>query len=79
MLLDRVVPALGAAFLADSVVLGGGNVKKLKTPPPGGRLSNNLTAFRGGFRLWHLEDVKTMSGEEGAPAAAAPKVDWRVI
>jgi polyphosphate glucokinase len=27
-LLDRVVPALVSAFLADSVVLGGGNVKK---------------------------------------------------
>jgi polyphosphate glucokinase len=78
-LLDRVVPALGAAFLADAVVIGGGNVKKLKTPPPGSRLSNNLTAFRGGFRLWHLDDVKTLSGEEGPPAVAAPTVDWRVI
>jgi hypothetical protein len=54
-------------------------VKKLKTPPPGARLSNNLTAFRGGFRLWHLEDVKTLSGDEGPPAAPTPKFDWRVI
>lgn len=78
-LLDRVVPALASAFLADSVVLGGGNVKKLKTPPPGARLSNNLTAFRGGFRLWHLDDVKTLSGDESPPAAPTPKFDWRVI
>jgi hypothetical protein len=78
-LLERVVPALAAAFLTDSVVLGGGNVKKLKNPPSGARLSNNLTAFRGGFRLWHLDDVKTQSGEEGPPAVAGPAVDWRVI
>jgi len=78
-LLDRVVPALGTAFVADSVVIGGGNVKKLKTPPPGARLSNNLTAFRGGFRLWHLDDVKTLSGDEGPPAVSPPNVDWRVI
>jgi len=65
--------------VADSVVIGGGNVKKLKTPPPGARLSNNLTAFRGGFRLWHLDDVKTLSGDEGPPAVSPPNVDWRVI
>jgi polyphosphate glucokinase len=63
----------------DSVVLGGGNVKKLKTPPPGACLSNNLTAFRGGFRLWHLDDVKTLSGHEVPPIESTPKFDWRVI
>ena len=42
-----------ASLLADYVVLGGGNAKQIKEPPPGSRLSNNLTAFRGGFRLWH--------------------------
>jgi len=78
-LLGRVVLALRTAFLADSVVLGGGNVKKLKDAPPGARLSNNLTAFRGGFRLWHLDDVKTLSGEEGPPAVVDEKIDWRVI
>ena len=78
-LLDRVVPSLMAAFLADSVVLGGGNARKIKVPPPGARLSNNLTAFRGGFRLWHLDDVRTLSGDEGGPAPAAPRADWRVI
>jgi polyphosphate glucokinase len=44
--------ALMKAFLADSVVIGGGNAKKLKELPPGVRQSHNLTAFRGGFRLW---------------------------
>jgi hypothetical protein len=49
------------------------------TPPAGSRLSNNLTAFRGGFRLWHVGDVPTLSGEESAPVVSPPKVDWRVI
>jgi polyphosphate glucokinase len=41
------------AFLVQSVVLGGGNAKKLKPDLPHGvRLGHNLTAFRGGFRLW---------------------------
>jgi len=34
------------------VVIGGGNVKKLKTLPPGCRTGLNANAFRGGFRLW---------------------------
>jgi hypothetical protein len=77
--LDRVVPGLIGAFLVDAVVLGGGNAKKIKTPPAGARLSNNLTAFRGGFRLWHLEDVKTHSGDDGVPVQVPAKADWRVI
>jgi len=52
-----VAPALMKAFLADSVVIGGGNAKKLKELPPGVRQSHNLTAFRGGFRLWNIEDA----------------------
>jgi polyphosphate glucokinase len=52
-----VAPALMKAFLADSVVIGGGNAKKLKELPPGVRLGHNLTAFRGGFRLWNIEDA----------------------
>jgi polyphosphate glucokinase len=41
------------AFVVDGVVLGGGNAKKLKPDLPHGvRLGHNLTAFRGGFRLW---------------------------
>jgi polyphosphate glucokinase len=52
-----VASALLKAFLADSVVIGGGNAKKLKELPPGVRQSHNLTAFRGGFRLWNIEDA----------------------
>jgi polyphosphate glucokinase len=72
------VPALMASLLADYVVLGGGNAKQIKEQPAGSRLSNNLTAFRGGFRLWHLEDVQTLRDGEEPPALPKP-AEWRLI
>ncbi|MBA4017901.1 MAG: ROK family protein [Pirellula sp.] len=48
-----VTMRLKAALVADYVVLGGGNSKKLDELPPGARLGNNSNAFEGGFRLWH--------------------------
>lgn len=48
----EVVELLTAALAPDSVVLGGGNVDKLKELPPGCRKGENANAFRGGFRLW---------------------------
>jgi polyphosphate glucokinase len=53
-----VAPALMKAFLADSVVIGGGNAKKLEELPAGFRLGHNLTAFRGGFRLWNTGAIR---------------------
>jgi polyphosphate glucokinase len=47
-----VAARLQAAMVADSVVLGGGNAKKLKRLPTGARLGLNTNAFVGGFRLW---------------------------
>jgi polyphosphate glucokinase len=47
-----VVESLIAALEPDDVVLGGGNVKKLKKLPPGCRKGDNANAFVGGFRLW---------------------------
>lgn len=49
---ERVVDRLTAAFLPDYVVLGGGNVKKLKALPPLARPGDNANAFVGGHRLW---------------------------
>jgi len=48
----RVVNELRTALNADYVVLGGGNVKKMKTLPPKTRLGANGNAFIGGYRLW---------------------------
>jgi polyphosphate glucokinase len=49
---EDVVARLRAAFQVDTVVLGGGNAKKLRGLPPGVRLGDNSNAFAGGFRLW---------------------------
>jgi polyphosphate glucokinase len=47
-----VVAGFVAALEPDDVVLGGGNVRKLKELPPGCRTGDNANAFVGGFRLW---------------------------
>ena len=47
-----VVAHLTAALEPDDVVLGGGNINKLKQLPPGCRAGDNANAFLGGFRLW---------------------------
>jgi len=51
--ISRLVPA----FRLDEVVLGGGNVKKLKRLPDGCRGGDNVDAFLGGFRLWEDEHL----------------------
>jgi polyphosphate glucokinase len=48
----NVVERLKAALESTDVVLGGGNVKILKTLPKGCRAGDNANAFIGGFRLW---------------------------
>ena len=81
----RLVPPLQKAFLADYVVLGGGNAKHLgKKLPAGVRLGNNLTAFRGGYRLWGIDDVPTHRKTNGksngqARPKAALAAEWRVL
>jgi polyphosphate glucokinase len=47
-----VVKRLAAALEPEDVVLGGGNVHRLKTLPAGCRAGDNSDAFLGGFRLW---------------------------
>lgn len=47
-----VVKRLKVALQADYVVLGGGNVRLLKTLPAEARLGDNSNAFVGGSRMW---------------------------
>jgi polyphosphate glucokinase len=51
-----VVERLCAALQPDYVVIGGGNVKKLKELPERARAGSNENAFLGGFRLWQGEE-----------------------
>src|SRR5262249_18007279 len=70
----RAVTAPKGAVVADHVGVGGGNAKRLRGLPPGVRRGHNLTAFRGGFRLWSVEDawiLATPGGESDQPTAEA--------
>ena len=78
-IVEQMLVDLMAAFVADYVVLGGGNAELFRELPPGVRLGHNRTAFRGGLRLWNLEDVPTLTGEEGQPVPPPAPVEWRLI
>ena len=57
-----VVERLIAALEPEDVVLGGGNVKRLKELPAGCRAGDNANAFLGGFRLWDNAVADTHRG-----------------
>ena len=67
----RVVEQLKAALEPDYVVLGGGNVKKLKKLPGGARSGDNANAFRGGFRLWEEKKAARARGARRGIAAGS--------
>lgn len=80
--LFKAVPTLQRAFQVDYVVLGGGNSKYVKEPlPPGVRLGNNLTAFRGGFRLWSIDDLRTLDADtpHEAPGGEVVVGKWQLL
>jgi hypothetical protein len=78
-LVGEMVGSFSRAFVVDYVVLGGGNAKLVKELPNGARLGHNLTAFRGGFRLWHLDDIRTLTPEGEVPPEKREAADWRVV
>ncbi|MCI4335469.1 MAG: ROK family protein, partial [Thermoplasmata archaeon] len=47
-----IVRTLSSVLEPDYVVIGGGNLRKLKSLPPGARRGDNRNAFAGGERLW---------------------------
>jgi polyphosphate glucokinase len=47
-----IVQHLRAAFIADYVLLGGGNARKMKNLPRGVILGSNENAVQGGLKLW---------------------------
>jgi polyphosphate glucokinase len=75
----ETVAMLSGAFVVDEVVLGGGNAKLMRELPHGVRLGHNLTAFRGAFRLWNIEDVVTHAADGSPPAQHAPPTEWRLL
>ncbi len=71
-----VVARLKAAMVADYVVLGGGNAKRIRDLPLDTRLGDNRNAFLGGFRLWE-EDVSIASPSHPSysPSSSSPTED----
>lgn len=68
----EAVPILKKAFVADHVMLGGGNVEEIESLPEGARRGGNDKAFEGGFRLWET----TVHPIDPSPAA---HLVWRLI
>ena len=60
------VAQLKRSFIADYVVLGGGNAKRFQKLPEGIEPGENQNAYRGGLRLW-----------EDEPGSRRPK--WQVL
>lgn len=60
------IAQLKLSFIADYVMLGGGNAKFLSKLPPGTELGHNRNAYLGGCRMW-----------ENDPRTRQPK--WNVI
>ena len=58
------VRSLSEAFRTDYVVLGGGNVKRLRRLPDGARRGDNENAFVGGARLWGLAGLHAKPGKK---------------
>ena len=75
----RTVTTLMASFVADYVVIGGGNAKHVKDLPPGARRGHNLTAFRGGFRVWNVEDVWVLAASGGESPQPTVKESLRML
>ena len=66
----EVTSVLIEALVADYVVLGGGNARKVDPLPPGARRGSNEDAFAGGFRLW--EETVEPHDRQSPPV-------WRVV
>ena len=66
----ETIAMLRPAFVADYVVVGGGNAKHIDPLPPETRRGSNIDAFTGGFRLWE----ETVEPHDRQPAAV-----WRVL
>jgi polyphosphate glucokinase len=67
---EHITPVLRDAFVADYVLLGGGNAQELDRLPPHTRRGDNHDAFIGGFRLWE---------ETIEPHDRRPPPVWRVV
>jgi polyphosphate glucokinase len=66
---EEIVPSLKHMFMADYVVLGGGNVKEIEELPDGVRRGHNRTVVEGGRRLF--EELPDPTAKQGT--------DWLIL
>jgi len=78
-IVSLVASRLMKSMLVDYVVIGGGNARRLKDLPHGVRLGHNQTAFRGGFRLWEVDEVPVMATGAPVPVEVREITGWRVV
>jgi hypothetical protein len=75
----EAVAILKHCFLVDYVMLGGGNVKKLRRVPPGARLGENSRAFLGGYRLWNMSATLTPASHPPESDVEPPRSEWKLV
>ncbi|MCI0381294.1 MAG: ROK family protein [Gemmataceae bacterium] len=78
-LVRKMITNLMDAFSADYVTVGGGNARKASPLPSGARLGHNLAAFRGGIRLWHIDQVRTQTTDGTHLSTPATMGEWKLI
>lgn len=69
----EVVARLKTVLEADYVVLGGGNVARLKELPEATRVGDNLNAFKGGLNLWRGDHPLAAAGARRQRVPARPR------
>ena len=62
-----IVKVLSEALEPDYIVLGGGNVRKLKVLPPRAERGDNRNAILGGLRLWESEESAPVDARAAPP------------
>lgn len=63
LMVADVAKRLKAAFIADYILLGGGNAKLMKTLPPSTILGANSNAIAGGIALWDPDRARTAASK----------------
>jgi polyphosphate glucokinase len=74
-----IVKLFRRALEPGSVVLGGGNARRLSRPPRGVRFGANANAFLGGFRLWETPQAARSSTCFMLTRHASPRYTRHVV
>jgi polyphosphate glucokinase len=77
-MVSEITHVLRQCVMADYVMLGGGNAKKITQLPPGVRRGANQRAFLGGYRLWNMSATLTPATHPAEADPSPPRSDWRI-